>query len=105
MPFMLLTLAVILVVAVAAYFQTSPRMEDPRPVLVFNIATLLLSVPAAISVGGWLYADAIARRPGETGMAIYLAIMAGGTAALLVIAVGGLVRNFGLFPLSRRLKK
>ena len=102
MPFMFLTLAVILVVAVVAFFQTSPRMADGRPVLVFNVATLVLSVPVAIVVGGWLHADAIARRPHEGGMAMYLAIMAGGAAALAVVAVGGLIRNFGIFPLSRR---
>jgi hypothetical protein len=35
-------------------------------------------------------------------MSVYLAIMAGGTAFMIVAASGGLVRNLVLFPLSKR---
>jgi hypothetical protein len=35
-------------------------------------------------------------------MATYLAIMAGGTGLLIVVAAGGMLRNLLLFPLSAR---
>lgn len=103
MPFMFLTLAVVAVIAVSAFFGTNPRVRDTRKLLAYNVATLALSVPAAVAVGWWIYADASLVKVGERGMAAYLGIMSGGNAALLVIAVGGLVRNFALFPRSKRL--
>ena len=102
MPFMFLTLAVVAVVAVVSFFRTSPNMADGRPVLAFNIATLALSVPAAVVVGWWIYADASTVKVGARGMAAFLGIMSGGNAALFVIAVGGLVRNVLVFPRSKR---
>jgi hypothetical protein len=98
----LVVLAVLLVIAVAAFLRTSPRGVAPRRVLAFNVATLALSVPASVAVGAVLHADAVAAQVGQGGMAMYLAVMASGATALLVIAVGGLVRNFVAFPLSRR---
>jgi uncharacterized membrane protein YoaT (DUF817 family) len=103
MPFMLLTLVVIVVIAITAFLSTSPRVANGRQLLVFNIVVLALSVPAALAVGFWIYGDAVAAKADEKGMAVYLTIMAGGTAALLVVAIGGLVRNFLVFPRSRRL--
>jgi len=103
MPLMFLTLAVIGVIAVSAFLGTSPRVAETRKLLAFNVATLALSVPVAGTVGWWLYADAVANQSVSGGIAVSLAIMSGGNAALLVIAVGGLVRNFLVFPRSRRL--
>jgi len=102
MPFMLLILVVLLVVTVTAFLNTSPRVANRRPLLAFNVLTLALAVPVAITVGIWIYADAAALKPDGKGMAAYLGVMAGGAAALLVVAVSGLVRNFLVFPLSRR---
>ena len=103
MPFMFLTLAVVGVIAFTAFFSTSPRVANPRSVLAFNVATIVLSIPVAIGVGWWIYADASAVKAGERGMAAYLGIMTGGNAALFVVAVGGLIRNFFVFPRSKRL--
>lgn len=103
MPFMFLTLAVVTVIAISAFFGTNPRVSETRKLLVFNVATLALSVPVAVAVGWWIHADAAAVKVGARGMAAYLGIMSGGNAALLVIAVGGLVRNFAVFPRSKRL--
>jgi len=103
MPFMLLTLAVVIVIAVVAFFGTNPHVPNPRALLHFNVAVLVLSLPVGIAVGFWLYGDAMAARPNGKGMAIYLGIMAGGTASLFVVAIGGLLRNFFVFPRGKRL--
>ena len=50
----------------------------------------------------WLYIDAVALRPGEKGIALYLAVMSAGASILLVVSIAGLVRNFAVFPRSRR---
>ncbi len=105
MPFMLLILGVLLVVTVIAFLNTSPRVANRRPLLVFNAVTLALAVPVAIAVGAWIYVDAAAMKPDGKGMAAYLGVMAGGAGALLAVCVSGLVRNFLVFPLSRRLPK
>ena len=98
----LIVLAVLLVVAVAAFLRTSPQGVDRRKLLAYNVATLALSVPAAIVAGTVLYADAVSAEVGQKGMAMYLAVMSSGATVLLVIAVGGLFRNFVVFPRSRR---
>jgi hypothetical protein len=103
MPFVFLTFAVIVVVAVSAFFGTSPRVENRRALLAVNVAILALAIPAAAVVGWWIYVDASALKSGGRGMAAYFGIMSGGSAALLVIAVGGLVRNFVIFPRSKRI--
>jgi len=49
-----------------------------------------------------LYGDALLAKPDHKAVAIYLAIMAGGSAFMIVVAAGGLLRNLALFPLSKR---
>jgi hypothetical protein len=98
----LIVLAVLVVIAVAAFLRTSPQGVDRRKLLAYNGVTLALSVPAAIAAGTVLYADAVSARVGENGMAMYLAVMSSGATVLVVIAVGGLFRNFVAFPRSRR---
>ena len=49
-----------------------------------------------------LYADALIAKPGDKVLAACLAIMAGGAAFMIVVAVGGLIRNLWLFPPSKR---
>jgi hypothetical protein len=100
---MFLTLAVTVVIAVTAFFGTSPRVSNPRAVLAFNVAVMALSIPVALAVGMWLYSDAVTVKSDVKGLATFLAIMAGSCAALIVVSVGGLVRNFVLFPRSKRL--
>ena len=61
------------------------------------LAVALAGVTATV-----LHADALTVREGQRAMAIYLAIMAGGTVFMIVLAAGGLLRNLLLFPISRR---
>jgi hypothetical protein len=102
MPFMLIILAALIGITVWAFFHTNPAGVDARALLICNVIVLALSVPVAIGIGAWLYADAVVVKSGQKGMATFLAIMASGTAALLVVAIGGGIRNFIVFPRSRR---
>jgi hypothetical protein len=102
MAFMILILAFLIVATVWALFHTNPKGVDERSVLVVNVVVLAVAVPVGIAVGTWLYADAVAAKANEKGMAMYLTIMAAGTSALLVIAIGGFIRNFFVFPHGKR---
>jgi hypothetical protein len=82
---MFLILAFLLCAVVWGFFHSNPR-----------------GVAAAATSGPMLYGDALIARPDERAMAVYLAIMAGGTAFMIVVAAGGLARNLLLFPLSSR---
>ena len=102
MPFMLLIKGFVMFAAVWALFHTNPQGVDARALLVCNIAILALAVPVAIGTGVWLYDEAVAVKANEKGMATFLTITAGGTAATLFVAFGGLIRNVLIFPHSRR---
>jgi hypothetical protein len=102
MAFMLLILAFLIVATVWALFHTNPKGVDARALLIYNIVLLALAVPVALGIGTWLYADAVAVKANEKGMAVYLTIMAAGTSALLTIAIGGFIRNFLVFPRGKR---
>jgi hypothetical protein len=102
MHFMLLILAFLLCAVIWGYFHANPRGVPNGRLLACNIAVLALGVAAGLAAGFILYADAVARRPEQLGMSIYLAIMAGGTAFMIVVASGGLLRNLVFFPLSKR---
>jgi hypothetical protein len=73
MPFMFLILAFLLWAVVWGFFHAIP-----------------------------LYGDALVAKPDHRAVAAYLAIMAGGSAFMVVVATGGLLRNLALFPVSRR---
>jgi hypothetical protein len=97
MPLMLLLLASLLGAVVWGFFRANPK-DAPRARLhVFNAATLGAAVAAAASAALPLHADALARHPDQRFMAVYLAIMAGGSALMLVVIAGGLVRNLVVF--------
>lgn len=102
MHFMLLIMAFLLCAVVWGYFHANPRGVAKGKLLACNVAVLALGVMAGLAAGVVLYADAVMRRPEQLGMSVYLAIMAGGTAFMIVVASGGLLRNLVLFPLSRR---
>lgn len=102
MPFMLIILAALIGITVWAFFHTNPHGVNTATLLAYNVVVLALAIPAAIGTGMWIYADAVAVKASEKGMATYLVIMASGTAALLVVALGGFVRNIVVFPHSRR---
>ncbi len=103
MPFAFLSLLATVVITVVAFVATSPRVANTRALLAFNVAVLATALPVGCAVGAWLHADAIVAKPDERFMALYLAIMGGAAVALILVAVGGLVRNFFLFPRAKRL--
>jgi cytochrome c oxidase assembly factor CtaG len=102
MPFMFLILAFLLWAVVWGFFHANPRGVDGRRLLACNIAILATGVALALTSAIPLYGDALAAKPDHAAVAIYLAIMAGGSAFMIVVAAGGLLRNLALFPLSKR---
>jgi len=102
MHFMFLILAFMLGAVVWGFFHANPRGVDARWLLACNIAILVLGVVLALAAAIPLYGDALAQRPDHKAIAVYLAIMVAGSGFMIVVAVGGLVRNLLLFPLGRR---
>lgn len=102
MPFMVLILAFLLWAVVWGFFHANPRGVAAGRLLACNLAIVALALAGAAVVGLGLHADALAQRPEERVLAAYLALMAAGTLFMIVMSVGGLVRNLLLFPLSRR---
>ncbi len=104
MPFMFLILAFLLWAVVWGFFHANPRGVDARRLLACNIAILVAGVALALVSAIPLYGDALVAKPDHKAVAIYLAIMAGGSAFMIVVAAGGLLRNLLVFPLSKREK-
>ncbi len=102
MPFMFLILIFLLCAVVWGFFHANPKGVAAARLLACNIAIVVVAVVAAGRVGLVLHADALAKNPDEAALGAYLAIMAAGTLFMIVLAVGGLVRNLLLFPISRR---
>ena len=102
MHFMFLILAFLLWAVVWGFFHANPKGVSAGALVACNAALVVLAVAAAAASGIVLHADALAKRPEEGALAVYLAVMAGGTAFMIVLALGGLARNLFLFPLSRR---
>ena len=99
---MLLILAFMLWAVVWGFFHANPH-GVPRPrLLACNVAIIALGAAAALASAVPLYFDAIAAKPDHKAVAVYLAVMAGGAAFMIVLAAGGLARNLFVFPLSRR---
>ena len=99
---MLVIFVFLLCVVVWGFFHSNPQGVPRRSLHLCNAVLLLLAFVAGVAIGVLLYGDAASVTQGEKGLAAYLAIMAGGTASLIVVAVGGMLRNLVLFPLSRR---
>jgi hypothetical protein len=102
MHFMILILVFLIAIVLWGFFHSNPRGVARVKLIACNVAVIVLALAAAAIVANLLYSDALTVKAGEKGMATYLAIMAGGTAFLIVIASGGLLRNLILFPLSAR---
>ncbi|MDH4189606.1 MAG: hypothetical protein OEW21_05320 [Betaproteobacteria bacterium] len=102
MHFMILILAFLVAVVVWGFFHANPRGVNRVRLVLSNVVILALALAAAAVVASLLYGDALTVKSGEKGMATYLALMAGGTVFLIVVAVGGLLRNLLLFPISAR---
>jgi hypothetical protein len=97
MAVLMVLLVVVDGVAVWAYVRTSPRAAPVGPLALYNGALLLAAAAAAWFVGRALYLDAVAVKAGDTGMPIPLSVMAAGTVFLVVLALGGVARNFFVF--------
>lgn len=102
MHFMFLIFAFLLWAVVWGFFHANPKGVSRAPLLACNAGIVALALAGAAASYLILHADALARRPDEAALAAYLAVMAGGTAFMIVVSVGGLLRNLVLFPLSRR---
>jgi|SRR5688572_32773386 len=102
MHFMFLILAFLLCAVVWGFFHANPRGVNARGLLTCNVAILVLGVVLALAAAIPLYGDALAQRPDRKALAVYLAVMVAGSGFMIVVAVGGLVRNLLVFPLSRR---
>lgn len=102
MHFMFLILAFLLGAVLWGFFHANPRGVSRVKLAACNVALLAAGAAAAATSASLLYVDALARRPDERALAIYLAIMAGGSGFMIIVAAGGLLRNLVLFPLSRR---
>ncbi|KPK09344.1 MAG: hypothetical protein AMJ64_00400 [Betaproteobacteria bacterium SG8_39] len=102
MHFMVLILLFLLGAVLWGFFHSNPQGVPRVKLALVNGAILVAALIIGAMIGSALYADAISVKAGEKGMATYLAIMAAGTAFLIVVAAGGLVRNLLVFPISRR---
>jgi cytochrome c oxidase assembly factor CtaG len=102
MHFMFLILAFMLWAVVWGFFHSNPRGVPPGALLACNVAIIALGVAAALTSAVPLYFDALATKPDHAATAVYLAVLAGGAAFMIVLAAGGLARNLVVFPLSKR---
>ena len=102
MHFMLLILVFLLCAVLWGFFHANPQGVHARWLLACNVAILALAAVLALGAAIPLYRDALAAQPEHKALAAYLAVMAGGSGFMIVVAVGGLFRNLVLFPLSRR---
>jgi len=102
MHFMLLILVFLIGAVLWGYFHSNPRGVSRAKLLACNIAILALGAAVAVTLGAVLLEDGLRAKPGEAGLAWFLAITGGGTAFMIVVAAGGLLRNLALFPISRR---
>lgn len=98
MAFMMILLVAILCVTVWAYFHTSPRGRAGRRLTLYNLGVLVIALAAASVVGPWIHAEALNVKRGIAGLPVYLSVMAGGTVFMIVLVLGGMTRNFFLFP-------
>lgn len=102
MHFMILILAFLLGAVLWGYFHSNPQGVSRAKLLACNVVVLALGAAVGAAAGVLLLEDGLRAKPGEAGLAWFLAIMGGGTAFMIVVAAGGLLRNLLLFPLSRR---
>ena len=94
---MLLLLVALIAAVVWGFFQARPPAAPPRPLFAYDAAVVGLAVAVALIAALPLHADALDRHPDQRFMALYLAIMAGGSALMIVVIAGGLARNLLVF--------
>ena len=101
MPFMLLILGFMLVLTVWMLFSLNPRGVSPAALHGFNALLLVVALAVGTAAGMWIY-GAAASMPEKRMYSWYLGISAGGAAFMILLSVGGFVRNFIVFPHSKR---
>jgi len=94
---MLVLLAFLVAAVVWGFFHANPHAAPRRRLLFCNALIVGLALAGAIGCGLPLHADALARHPDQRFMSVYLAIMAGGSALMILLIAGGLLRNLLLF--------
>ena len=99
---MFLILGFLLWAVLWGFFHANPKGVNATRLLACNVFVLALGAVLAFVSAIPLYGDAVAANPEHKAVAAYLAIMAGGSGFMIVVAAGGLVRNLLLFPLSSR---
>jgi hypothetical protein len=102
MHFMFLIMAFLLCAVVWGFFHSNPQGVSPGALLAWNVGILALAAALALVAAIPLYHDAVAAKPDHKSVAVYLAIMAGGSGFMIIVAVGGLFRNLVVFPLGKR---
>lgn len=102
MHFMLLIFVALLCLVIWGFFHSNPTGVAQGKLFALNVGILAVAAVTGAMIGYVLYLDASVVKAGEKGLATYLGIMAGGTAALVIVAAGGMLRNLVIFPLSRR---
>ena len=102
MHFMVLILVFLLGAVLWGYFHANPQGVSRAKLLACNVAVLALGAAAGAVAGVLLLEDGLRAKPGEAGLVWFLAIMGAGTAFMIIVAMGGLLRNLVLFPLSKR---
>jgi len=102
MHFMFLIMAFLLCAVVWGFFHANPLGVSRTSLLAWNIAILALAAVLALVAAIPLYHDAVVAKPDHKSVAVYLAIMAGGSGFMIIVAVGGLFRNLVVFPLAKR---
>ena len=94
---MLLLLVALIAAVVWGFFHARPPAAARRALLAYDAAVVGLAVAVALVAALPLHADALARHPDQRFMALYLAIMAGGSALMIGLIAGGLARNLLVF--------
>ena len=99
---LLIVLMVAMIAVVVSYFwQLSPRGVNRAKLL--GATMIVVAVAAGVArLAGYILYRGGAQQVEKKDMLAYLAIMAGGMAFLLVVLVGGVIRNLLVFPRSRR---
>ena len=101
MPFMFVILAFLLCFTVWAFFRYSPAGVPRKWLAAVNATVMTFAIVLAAIAGNWILQAATAE-PRSRGLSWYLALMAGSSIFMTVIAPGGMIRNFFLLLLRTR---
>jgi hypothetical protein len=100
-PVTFLILASLLCLTVWAFFRYSPPGVPRNRLAVVNATIMAFAIVLAAVACNWML-QAAAAEPRARGLSWSLALMAGSSIFMTVIALGGVIRNLFLFPLRAR---